>query len=29
MPLHDPITPLYRRSEILKLSDLFDFEVAS
>ena len=27
-PLRDPITPLYRRSEILKLNDLFDFEVA-
>ena len=27
-PLHDPITPLYRRSGILKLNDLFDFEVA-
>ena len=28
MPLRDPITPLYRRSGILKLNDLFDFEVA-
>ena len=27
-PLHDPITPLYRHSGILKLNDLFDFEVA-
>ena len=27
-PLRDPITPLYRRSEILKLRNLFDFEVA-
>ena len=27
-PLRDPITPLYRRSGILKLNDLFDFEVA-
>ena len=27
-PLRDSITPLYRRSGILKLNDLFDFEVA-
>ena len=27
-PSRDPITPLYRRSGILKLNDLFDFEVA-
>ena len=27
-PLRDPITPLYRLSEILKLNELFDFEVA-
>ena len=27
-PLRDPITPLYRRSGILKLNDLFEFEVA-
>ena len=27
-PLRDPITPLYRRSGILKLNNLFDFEVA-
>ena len=27
-PLRDPITPLYRRSGILKLNELFDFEVA-
>ena len=26
-PLRDPITPLYRRSGILKLNDLFNFEV--
>ena len=26
-PLRNPITPLYRRSGILKLNDLFDFEV--
>ena len=26
--LRDPLTPLYRRSGILKLNDLFDFEVA-
>ena len=28
MPLRDPITPFYRRSGILKLNDLFNFEVA-
>ena len=27
-PLRDPITPIYRRSEILKLNDLFNFEKA-
>ena len=27
-PLRDPITPLYRRSGILKLNDLFNFKVA-
>ena len=27
-PLRDPITPLYCRSGILKLNDLFNFEVA-
>ena len=27
-PLRDPITPFYRRSRILKLNDLFNFEVA-